>query len=87
MAKKMTKKTLTRKTVIQFLIIILLLGTNIFTYYKYKTKNNPACELCLTEIEDTEGTVLSSITVEKYETSVWKNVVVAAASELCAISS
>ena len=55
MAKKMTKKTLTRKTVIQFLIIILLLGTNIFTYYKYKTKSNPACELCLTEIEDTEG--------------------------------
>ncbi len=55
MTKKMTKKTLTRKTVIQFLIIIILLGTNIFTYYKYRTKKNPACQLCLTEIEDEEG--------------------------------
>ncbi len=55
MTKKMTKKTLTRKTIIQFLVIILLLGTNIFTYYKYKTKKNPECSLCTSEIEDQEG--------------------------------
>ena len=55
MTKKTTKKTLTRKTIIQFLVIILLLGTNIFTYYKYKTKKNPECALCTTEIEDQEG--------------------------------
>lgn len=55
MAKKMTKKTLTKKMVIHLFIIILLLGTNIFTYYKYKTKKNPECGLCLTEIEDQDG--------------------------------
>ena len=51
MSKRITKKTLTNKNTLQFIVIILLIILNVCTLIKYHNKKSEECTLCLTEID------------------------------------
>ena len=49
MAKRVTKKRLTRRNILLTILIICLIALNIYTFYKYNTKQDEEYTLCLTD--------------------------------------